>query len=168
MYRTSGPTSIRRRMPDIFQTLLVSIIGGLATGITGLFGLALTQRYTDNRKLIDSTLKELEELTNECAKASCQVWSKAGDPLAPEVSETICLLHDISGLISFVKQRVSTAGLRVDSAHLNFRRAASGGDFDVKSRPADVARVGEVRSAAASLKMAARTIIYERNRIGLY
>ena len=111
-------------MPDLIQTFLVSITGGLATGITGLFGLAFTQRYTENRKLIDATLNELEGVADECAKAAALAWSKRGDRQSSEVTETICLLHDIASFISFIKERVPGAALRLESPHLNFRRAA--------------------------------------------
>ncbi|WP_037071641.1 hypothetical protein [Rhizobium sp. CF142] len=154
-------------MPDLIQTFFVSIMGGLATGITGLVGLSFTQRYTDNRKLIDATLNEIENVAEACAKAAGEAWSKVGDPSAPDVSETVCLLHEIASFISFIKDRVPGSALRLDAAHLNFRRAASGDDFDVKDRPADLGRVSEIRSSKASLKMACRAVIYERNRLGI-
>lgn len=154
-------------MPDLVSTFLVSITGGLATGLTGLFGLSFTQRYTDNRKLIDSTLKELEDATNECAKVASRVWAAAGDPLSADVAETVCVLHEIAGMLRFVKERVPTAGMRVDSAHLNFRRATTGDDFDVKDRAPDLGRTSEIRSAATALKMACRSVVYDRNRIDI-
>lgn len=154
-------------MPDLIQTFFVSITGGLATGITGLVGLSFTQRYTDNRKLIDATLTEIEAAAERCATSAGSAWAKAGDVNAQEVSETVCLLHEISSFISFIKERVPNAALRLDPAHLNFRRAATGDDFDVNGRPADLGRVSEIRSSKAALKMACRAVIFERNRLGI-
>lgn len=154
-------------MPDLLQTFLVSIVGGLATGITGLFGLSFTQRYTDNRKLVDTTLTELESIADECAKQASGAWNQQGNPQAPEVAETIALLHDISNYVTFIKQRVPNAGLRLNSPHLNFRRAATGDDFDVAGRPADPGRVSDIRSKNSEFKMACRSVIFERNKIGL-
>ncbi|MGO8154406.1 hypothetical protein AB9F36_31745 [Rhizobium leguminosarum] len=154
-------------MPDLIQTFFVSIIGGLATGITGLVGLSFTQRYTDNRKLIDTTLAEIEVVAEKCAVSAGLAWAKIGDPTAAEVSETVCLLHEVSSFISFIKDRVPNAALRLDPAQLNFRRAATGDDFDVNGRPPDPGRVSEIRSSKAALKMACRAVIFERNRIGI-
>lgn len=42
-------------MPEYLNTFFISVIGGLASGLAGLLGLVYTSRYTDNRKLIDST-----------------------------------------------------------------------------------------------------------------
>ena len=154
-------------MPELIQTFLIAVTGGLASGITGIAGLFVSQRYTDNRKLIDTTLTELETVVEACATASGDAWRANGDAHSVAVSETICLLHEISSYISFIKQRVPGAGLRLDSAHLNFRRKASGGNFDVTGRDPDMAKVSEVRSAKAALKMACRSVIFERNRFGL-
>lgn len=154
-------------MPDLLQTFLVAVTGGLASGITGIVGLSIAQRYTDNRKLIDTTLSELETVVDACAIISSQAWREEGNSKSAAVSETICLLHEISTYISFIKQRVPGAALRLDPAHLNFRRKASGDDFDVTGRKPDEARVSEVRSAKAALKMACRSVIFERNSFNL-
>lgn len=154
-------------MPDLLQTFLIALTGGLASGVTGIVGLSITQRYTDNRKLIDATLSELEAVVEACSTSSSAAWRATGDPQSLAVSETICLLHEISSYISFIKVRVPGAALRLDSAHLNFRRKASGDNFDVTGRAPDAGRVGEVRSAKAALKMACRSVIFERNRFHL-
>ena len=155
-------------MPDYLNTFIISVIGGIASGITGLVGLAYSQRYTENRKLVDGTLRELELLADQCAKSAGVAWSSIGDPDAEAPIETICLLHDISSFTTFVKDRVTNAGVRIDSAHINFRRVTTGDNFDVKGRLPDPGRVSEIRSSAAALKMACRSVIYDRNKLGLW
>ncbi|MDM9626290.1 hypothetical protein QTL95_10305 [Rhizobium sp. S152] len=154
-------------MPEYLNTFFISVIGGLASGLAGLVGLAYTTRYTDNRKLIDSTLSELEQLADQCAKAAGETWSNLGDPNSASSIETVCLLHDLANFSTFVTDRVPTARLRIDPHLINFRRASTGDDFDVLNRAPDQARVAEIRSSAASLKMAFRSVIYARNSIGL-
>lgn len=154
-------------MPEYLGTFVISVIGGLASGATGLFGLTITQRYTDNRKLIDGTLQELEKLTDECAKAAGVAWSQPGDPGAVHTIETVCLLHDLSTYTAFVADRVPTVRLRVNPLLLNFRRKTTGGDFDVRERLPDLTKVSEIRSAAASLKMAYRSVVYDRNNLSI-
>lgn len=154
-------------MPEYLNTFLISVIGGLASGLAGLFGLVYTSRYTDNRKLIDSTLQELEKLADQCAKAAGEAWASNGNPTSTSTIETVCLLHDIANFTAFVTDRVPTAKLRLNPHLINFRRATSGDDFDVLNRSPNHGRIAEIRSATASLKMAYRSVTYERNNIGL-
>ncbi len=151
-------------MPDLLNTFVIAILAGVASAVTGLFGLAFTNRYTENRRLLDTTLVELEQLTDQCAKVASIVWDNIGRPSSAETSETICLLHDIACQIDFVTQRLPTSKLRINSHHLNFRRATTGDNFDVLNRNANPQRIGEIRSSAAALKMSFRAVIYDRNK----
>jgi hypothetical protein len=155
-------------MPDYFNTFIVAFLGGAASGVTGLVGLAFTQRYSDNRKLIDLTLQEMEKLIDQCAKSAGSTWSVSGDPTSESSIETVCLLHDISSYATFIVDRVMTAEMLIDDAHIKFRRATTGDKFDVKGRAPDIARVSEIRSSAAAFKMAVRSVNYDRNTLSLW
>lgn len=154
-------------MPAYLDTFIVAFIGGIASGVTGLIGILFTQRYTDNRKLVDATLRELEKLTDDCSGTAGRAWENSGNPVSADTAETICLLHDIASYTDFITTRVPTAGLRINPALINFRRSTSGDDFDVLNRAPNLNRKSEIRSSAAALKMAFRGVIYERNRIGI-
>jgi hypothetical protein len=61
-----------------------------------------------------------------------------------------------------------TAEMLIDDAHIKFRRATTGDKFDVTGRSPDLARVSEIRSAAATFKMAVRSVNYDRNTLSLW
>ncbi|KQU90016.1 hypothetical protein ASD12_27875 [Mesorhizobium sp. Root102] len=149
-------------MADGAETFFISVLGGIASGLVGLAGLAIQQRFTANTQMIDATLAELEQMTAECVSKASSVWMQPGDPLSPEVDSTISSLHDINVFANFVTSRVHNSKMRIDSAFLNFRQAATGDNFDVKDRAADPARVVEIKSKAASLRIAFRELNYER------
>ncbi|MER8884521.1 hypothetical protein NKI54_19825 [Mesorhizobium sp. M0663] len=149
-------------MADGAETFFISVLGGVASGLVGLTGLAIQQRFTSNTQMIDATLAELEQMTAECAAKASAVWMLPGDPLSPDVENTIVSLHDINVFANFVTTRVKNSHTRVNSAFLNFRQATSGDDFDVKGRQPDPTRVLEIRSTASKLKIAFREVNYER------
>ncbi|RWG71421.1 MAG: hypothetical protein EOQ67_07320 [Mesorhizobium sp.] len=155
-------TSEKQAMAGGAETFFISVLGGVASGLVGLAGLAIQQRFTSNTQMIDSTLMELEQMTAECAAKAASVWMLPGNPTSEDVEAAICSLHDINVFSNFVTDRVRNSRMRVNSAFLNFRQATTGGDFDVKDRPPDQARVLEIRSTAAKLKIAFREVNYER------
>ncbi|MBZ9885119.1 hypothetical protein LB535_22510 [Mesorhizobium sp. CA10] len=149
-------------MADGVETFVISILGGISSGLIGLAGLAIQQRFTSNTQTIDATLAELEKMTAECAEKASSVWMAPGDPVSADVGYTVCLLHDINVFANFVTERVGNSRTRVNSPFLNFRLATTGDNFDVKDRPPDPDRVMEIRSTAAKLKIAFREVNYER------
>ncbi|MQX45629.1 hypothetical protein [Sinorhizobium medicae] len=156
-------------MLEFLGTLGTSVLGGASTGLVGLYILSLTNKYSDTRKIIDNTLSELEQLTDRCAKVASEVWEKPGEGAdSLNVKEVTCLLHEINVFASFITDRVKNTKIRVNPALLNFRRATSGDNFDVKGRPADPSRTLAIRSKASELKIAFRTVGYERNSFRLW
>jgi hypothetical protein len=150
---------------ETLETIFVSVLGGVGTGIVGLVGLALQQRYSENTQQINTTLSELENMTDRCVAHAGQVWNAIGDPGSADVAETICLLHDIGVFSRFVTDRVKTSALRINPALVNFRQATTADNFDVKDRPPDPARSIDIRSAAAALKIAYREVNYDRRKL---
>jgi hypothetical protein len=150
-----------------FDALVISVLGGIGTGLVGIATLAIQSRYSENTKQLTSTLLELEKMTDQCSKFADAVWSVEGNPNSEEVAETICALHDIGAYVNFITSKVRNSNLRLSSALINYRSATSGDDFDVKGRPPTPERKLQIRSAAVALKIAFREVDFERKHFHL-
>lgn len=157
-----GITSGALLMALSIETIVISILGGIGTGIVGLIGITLQHRYMANTQQITDTLLDIEKLTDRCSEIASTVWNGSGNPASAETAETIGCLHEIGTYVGFVTNRVKNSGITLNSAFLNYRNATTGDDFDVKDRPPNVQRRLEIRSAAASLKIACRDVDFER------
>jgi hypothetical protein len=154
-------------VPGAAETLFVSVVGGIATGLIGLVGLHFQQRLTGNAQQISATLAELENMTQSCAVRAIEAWSSPGEPTSAASIDTICQLHAIGEFVAFITARVSTSALRLNSALVNFRQATTGGDFDVRDRVPNPDQAIAILSTAASLRIALREVDYERRRVHL-
>lgn len=150
-----------------FGTLAISVLGGIGTGVIGLIGLHLQHRFTANTEQISSTLAEIEAMTERCADTAVQAWSEVGSPESPAGMATISQLHAIGEFIEFIAVRVPTSRMRLTSPLLNFRRAATDDDFDVRDRPPKPERSVEIHSSAASLRIALRSVDFDRRSLHL-
>lgn len=140
---------------------IFSVIGGLVTGTAGFFFLQLKEKFTNKKEIVYGVLDEIEILTKECVDKASMIWLK-DKPEPLETNEVVIILHDISQLISFINSREDNTKIRTNSALLNFRRAISGDDFDVKSRKASPQRISRIRSSATSLRIVLKEIKLER------
>ncbi|MCO5161128.1 MAG: hypothetical protein M9939_08325 [Mesorhizobium sp.] len=152
-------------MNEAVSTLFISFVGGLSAAIISHVFSAIGERIRRERKISDDLFTEVEQIIANCVAQSMNVWESFGGEKTIEEREVVCLVHDISTILSFLKSKGAKIELRTMPSFANFRRSVSGDNFDVKGRQPDLARVIQIRSDAIAFKLALRDVQYEANRL---
>lgn len=152
-------------MLSIFETLFISVIGGLAAGLAGIVTFSIKEKWSENRKVIRCAIIEAEKTLLLCQQESETVWNSKGGTKNLAAQQVVSSLHDLAEIINFIKDDGYPVELYFNSQLLNFRRATTGGDFDVAGREPQPDRTLEIRRTAFLLKISFWRTIQSSNRL---
>ena len=140
-------------MANVVSTLLAGFVGGLASqSVSFLLGWAQetrTDKKKDTRETIDEAINTIAKITDTANR----VWSVSGSDSIEQQRETVCLIHELSELLSYIWEFHPKYKIALFRNLTEFHRTVTGEDFDMFDRGPKPERDLAIRSRASTLRI---------------